>query len=60
MSGTDDLAQLRNALAIAEAELAALVQRFEQADNPERFRNDIKRAKARVARAKAVLAAKEA
>jgi hypothetical protein len=60
MSGTDDLAQLRNALAIAEAELAALVQRFEQADNPERFRNNIKRAKARVARAKAALAAKKA
>ncbi len=60
MSGTDDLAQLRNALTIAEAELAASVKRLERADNPERFRNDIKRAKARVARAKAALAAKEA
>jgi hypothetical protein len=60
MSGTDDLAKLRNALAIAEAELAASVQRSEQATNPDRFKNDIKRAKTRVARAKAALAAKEA
>jgi len=60
MSGTEGLAQLRNALAIAEAELAASVQRSEQADNPQRFGNDIKRAKLRVARAKAALAAKEA
>jgi hypothetical protein len=58
MSGIDDLANLRNALAAAEAELASSVERFEQADNPERLRNDIKRAKLRVARAKAALAAK--
>ncbi len=58
MSDPDDLAKLRDALATAEAELAASVQRSEQADNPGRFGNDIKRAKARVARAKAALTAK--
>jgi|tagenome__1003787_1003787.scaffolds.fasta_scaffold20232610_2 hypothetical protein len=58
MSGTDDLAELRKALAVAEAELASSVKRFEQVDSPDLIRNEINRAKVRVARAKAALAAK--
>jgi hypothetical protein len=56
----DELSQLRADLAAAEADLASWVQRLEQGDNPDRFCMDIKRAKCRVAKRKAALAAVEA